>query len=252
MAGVVAGMPPRVRASLLPKARPRSGGAPHLPPRVTPPRLLPHPRAGRRPSTDLGEAAGEAGWVGATNPHGFTESYTYEATGEVSSVKDRLARTTTMAHDQLGRLLTMVDTLGRRRDRSYTVPTGGAWSGPSLTAASANGTASTTSLSGTLRSGDYQLGINAFDTEGFPAQITLYRDARPSRSGTPAPSTTASGSPTAPTARVAKSANSEARRRGSWGGRWGRGRARRCRRAARSLRACNNSSGSSCTRGGSG
>ena len=28
---------------------------------------LPHPRAGRRPSTDLGEAAGEAGWVGAPN-----------------------------------------------------------------------------------------------------------------------------------------------------------------------------------------
>ena len=112
-----------------------------------------------------------------TDPHGFTESYTYEPTGEVASIKDRLARTTTMAHDQLGRLLSMVDTLGRRHDRSYTVPTGGVWSGPSLTAASANGTASTTSLSGALRSGDYQLGVNAHDTEGFPAQITLYRDA---------------------------------------------------------------------------
>lgn len=112
-----------------------------------------------------------------TDPHGFTESYTYETTGEVASIKDRLNRTTTMAHDQLGRLLSLVDRLGRRHDRSYTVPAAGTWSGPTLSAASANGTASTTSLSGSLRSGDYQIGVNAYDTEGFPAQISLYRDA---------------------------------------------------------------------------
>ena len=112
-----------------------------------------------------------------TDPHGFTESYTYETTGEIASVKDRKSRTTTMAHDQLGRLLSMVDTLGRKHQRSYTVPAAGAWSGPSLTAASASGAASSTSLAGALRSGDYQLGVNAYDTEGFPAQISLYRDA---------------------------------------------------------------------------
>jgi len=138
---------------------------------------LPRPRAGRRPSTDKGEAAGEARWVGAHPPQGFTESYTYEATGEVKTVKDRLDRTTTMAHDQLGRLLAMVDTLGRSHGRSYSVPTAGAWTGPTLTRASADATSATASLSTPLRDGDYQLGVNALQPDGMPARISLYRDA---------------------------------------------------------------------------
>lgn len=112
-----------------------------------------------------------------TDPHGFTESYTYEPTGEVRTVQDRLARTTTMAHDQLGRLLSIVDTLGRKHQRSYSVPTASGWAGPSLAAASADATSATTSLSGALRSGDYQIGVDAHDVEGFPAQIAFYRDA---------------------------------------------------------------------------
>ena len=110
------------------------------------------------------------------DPAGFAESYSYEPTGEVKTVKDRRARTTTMSHDQLGRLLSLVDTAGRRHDRS-TIPSGGAWTGPSLTAASTDGTATTTALGDALRSGDYQVGVNAQDVEGFPAQISFYRDA---------------------------------------------------------------------------
>jgi hypothetical protein len=75
------------------------------------------------------------------------------------------------------RVLQSVDTLGRKHQRGYTVPTAGAWTGPTLTAASADSTTATTSLSTSLRTGDYQIGLNAFDTEGFPAQISLYRDA---------------------------------------------------------------------------
>jgi RHS repeat-associated protein len=112
-----------------------------------------------------------------TDPHGFTESYTYEPTGEVKTVKDRLARTTTMAHDQLGRLLAMVDTLGRRHGRSYSVPTSGAWTGPTLTSGSAAATAATSTLTSSLRDGDYQIGVNALQPDGLPAQISLYRDA---------------------------------------------------------------------------
>lgn len=36
--------------------------------------------------------------------NGFKEQYSYEPTGELTSVLDRLNRSTTMAHDQLGRL----------------------------------------------------------------------------------------------------------------------------------------------------
>jgi len=115
--------------------------------------------------------------AGVTDPHGFTESYTYEATGEVKTVRDRLARTTTLRHDGLGRVLSLVDTLGRTHTRSYAVPVGGAWSGPTLSAGSGDGSAATTGLGSALRSGDYQIGVNAHAVEGYPAQIALYRDA---------------------------------------------------------------------------
>ncbi|MDB5215539.1 MAG: Rhs family protein, partial [Myxococcaceae bacterium] len=112
-----------------------------------------------------------------TDPQGFTESYTYEPTGELKTVKDRLARTTTMAHDQLGRLLAMVDTLGRSHGRSYSVPAAAGWQGPTLTAGSADATVATGDLATQLRDGDYQIGVNALQANGFPAQISLYRDA---------------------------------------------------------------------------
>ncbi|MCA9591644.1 MAG: hypothetical protein KC657_40385, partial [Myxococcales bacterium] len=89
--------------------------------------------------------------VGATPPHGFEETYSYEVTGELRETVDRLSRTSTMTHDQLGRVLAMVDTLGRRHTRTYPVPTAGAWSGPGLTAASADATAAATALTAAMR-----------------------------------------------------------------------------------------------------
>ena len=115
-----------------------------------------------------------------TDPHGFTESYEYTPTGELTKVKDRLLRDTTYSHDQLGRVLAMVDTLGRTHARSYALPTltpAQHWTGPTLMAGSADGTAAATSLTAPLRSGDYQIGHNALPISGYPAEVELYRDA---------------------------------------------------------------------------
>jgi YD repeat-containing protein len=112
-----------------------------------------------------------------TDPHGFTERYTYEPTGELKTVTDKLARQSAWSHDQLGRVLAMTDTLGRRHDQRYAVPAAGSWSGPTLMAGSGDATPSTTSLTGSLRSGDYQIGHNAYPIEGYPAGVALYQDA---------------------------------------------------------------------------
>jgi len=71
----------------------------------------------------------------------------------------------------------MVEHRGRVHAQSYTVPASGAWTGPALMAGSADASASSTALTAALRSGDYQIGTNAQLTEGFGAQIALYRDA---------------------------------------------------------------------------
>src|SRR5262249_21172195 len=81
-----------------------------------------------------------------TDPRGFSESLTYAPTGEVRTVRDRNDRVTTMTHDQLGRLASLVDTLGRTHKPTYTQPTSGAWVGPSLMTASADGSATSGSL----------------------------------------------------------------------------------------------------------
>jgi RHS repeat-associated protein len=112
-----------------------------------------------------------------TDPLGKTESYTYEPTGEIASLTDRLGRLTKMNYDHLGRLLSMDDTAGRKHQQSYSEPQSGVWVGPTLTAASADATLPPTSLTGALAVGDYQIGINALDTEGFSPKISLYRDA---------------------------------------------------------------------------
>ncbi|MDB4933081.1 MAG: repeat protein, partial [Labilithrix sp.] len=112
-----------------------------------------------------------------TDPHEFTESYAYETTGELKKVTDKLARDTTWSHDQLGRVLAMVDTLGRRHAHAYSVPASGAWTGPTLMAGSGDATAAATSLTGTLRDGDYQIGHNAYQPAGASPAISLYRDA---------------------------------------------------------------------------
>ena len=112
-----------------------------------------------------------------TDPLGFTESYTYEPTGELASQTDRLGRLTSMNYDHLGRLLSQDDALGRKHQRSYTVPQSGAWAGPTLTAASADVNAAPIGLTDSLKAGDYQIGLNAYDEQGFPAKISFYRDA---------------------------------------------------------------------------
>lgn len=111
------------------------------------------------------------------DPKGFAESYTYETSGELKSTTDRLERTSSMTHDQLGRVATIVDIAGRKHAMGYPIPTGGTWVGPGLDAASADGSPAGTALTTSLRSGDYQIGHNAYDIEGYPAQITFYRDA---------------------------------------------------------------------------
>ncbi len=115
--------------------------------------------------------------VSVTDPHEFVETYEYETTGELKKVIDKLNRPTSWTHDQLGRVKTMTDALSRRHDHAYTAPQSGVWAGPTLMAGSADGTASTTSLSGTLRDGDYQIGKNAYPSFGRPALISIYRDA---------------------------------------------------------------------------
>jgi len=119
----------------------------------------------------------DARLASVTDPHGFTESYAYEPTRELKKVTDRLGRDTTWSHDSLGRVLAMVDALGRNHASTYTVPASGAWTGPTLMAGGADGTAPTTSLTEALRSGDYQIGHNAYRPAGAPPAISLYRDA---------------------------------------------------------------------------
>jgi len=158
---------------------------------------------------------GDARLASVTDPQGFTESYGYEPNGETKTVTDKLARQTTWSHDQLGRVLAMVDTAGRRHTNTYSVPVSGAWSGPTLMAGGADAATPSTSLTAALRGGDYQIGHNAYQVNGAPPQISLYRDAtfalgfthtfdlgsrvtrRTDRSGFPTDSTAVSG-PAAP------------------------------------------------------
>ncbi|MFO0740626.1 MAG: DUF4329 domain-containing protein [Labilithrix sp.] len=112
-----------------------------------------------------------------TDPHGFSETMTYKVTGEVETVKDRLGRTSSMTYDQLGRLTALIDIADRAHAQSYAQPTAGAWTGPSLSAGSASSAVPSTSLTAAPQDGDYQIGLNAFDVEGYPARIALYRDA---------------------------------------------------------------------------
>ncbi len=112
-----------------------------------------------------------------TDPQGFTEQYSYESTGELKQVIDKLLRPTTWTHDQLGRVTAMTDTLGRSHAHAYAIESSGVWSGPTLMSGSGDPTPPTVSLTAPLRSGDYQIGHNAYPNFGFPANISVYRDA---------------------------------------------------------------------------
>ena len=56
-----------------------------------------------------------------TVPQGFTEKYAYETTGELRKLTDKLARDTVWTHDELGRVLSMVDTLGRHHGNGLSI-----------------------------------------------------------------------------------------------------------------------------------
>jgi YD repeat-containing protein len=120
---------------------------------------------------------GDARLSSVTDPHGFTESYGYETTGELNKLVDKLTRTTTWSHDQLGRVSSMLDTLNRAHANTYALETAGSWVGPTLMTGSADATAATTTLPGTMRTGDYQIGHNVYQNAGYPAQVSLYQDA---------------------------------------------------------------------------
>lgn len=114
-----------------------------------------------------------------TDPHGFTESYAYAPTGELERTRDKLLRDTSWTHDSLGRVLSMVDTLGRRHSNTYATPAGATatWQGPTLIAGSADASAPAPGLTAPLRAGDYQIGHNGTPDESYPPAVALYRDA---------------------------------------------------------------------------
>jgi RHS repeat-associated protein len=113
----------------------------------------------------------------ATDPDGLAESYGYEPTGELNALTDRNGNITSIAHDHLGRILNVVDALGRAHARTYTVPQSGAWSGPTLSTGSVSGAPASTDFTAALNPGDYQIGRNLYQTLGYPAQVSFYRDA---------------------------------------------------------------------------
>jgi YD repeat-containing protein len=125
----------------------------------------------------------------AFDPEGREEAYAYHpTTGQLTGVTDRNNQTTQFAYDQLGRLTNVVDALNRSHGRSYPVPDRFKWNGPSLMAGSPDGTSAPKALNGHLRSGEYQIGENGYDSylanivtdqrrsRGFP-QVSFYRDA---------------------------------------------------------------------------
>jgi hypothetical protein len=82
------------------------------------------------------------------------------------------------------RVLTLVDALGRAHARAYTVPVqvnsvppSASWVGPTLTSGSAGATAASTDFTAALNPGDYQIGHNLYQPQGYPANVSFYRDA---------------------------------------------------------------------------
>jgi RHS repeat-associated protein len=120
-----------------------------------------------------------------TNPDGFSESYTYEPTGELKSILDRNDNLTAITHDHLGRVLSIVDAIGRMHARAYPVPSvnsppfgqPSAWNGPSVLSGSASTAAASTDFSAALNPGDYQIGHAQYPIYGYPPGESFYRDA---------------------------------------------------------------------------
>jgi YD repeat-containing protein len=125
---------------------------------------------------------GQGRLASVTDPQGFTESYQYEPTSELKTLTDKLSRATRYTHDDLGRVSSMIDTLGRSHGNTYAFPQTDAtsqpvWVGPSLMAGSGDTSAAATSLTAPMRNGDYQIGKNGYAQQGYPAIVSLYRDA---------------------------------------------------------------------------
>ncbi len=111
------------------------------------------------------------------DPDGLPEAYTYEPTGELKSLVDRNDNLTTITHDHLGRVASIVDALSRMHARTYTVPSGGSWVGPTITSGSATAAAASVDFSAALNPGDYQIGNAQYPKYGYPPGESFYRDA---------------------------------------------------------------------------
>ena len=111
-----------------------------------------------------------------TDPDGHSTSLTYQTTGELTQVTDPNSNSSTMTYDALGRLSTATDALTRAYARIYPTPTTSGWSGPAVLSGSSTSTATTTDITAALANGQYQIGVNLFQQEGDPGQVTFYRD----------------------------------------------------------------------------
>jgi YD repeat-containing protein len=112
-----------------------------------------------------------------TDPLGKSEVYVYTAQGDLQLYQDRNQRSTSFSYDELGRPSASVDPAGRRGSFAYPIPAGGQWTGASVFAGSPDAQAPPTSLTASLRDGEYQIGLREHRAAGHPAQVEFYRDA---------------------------------------------------------------------------
>ncbi|MCK6538346.1 MAG: hypothetical protein L6Q84_35685, partial [Polyangiaceae bacterium] len=112
-----------------------------------------------------------------TDPFTKTETYTYNAAGDLIAFQDRKARTTSFGFDQLGRPSTTTDPALRKGTFAYPIPVAGAWTGAAVFAGSPDTQAAPTDLTASLRDGEYQIGLREHRAGGYPAQVEFYRDA---------------------------------------------------------------------------
>ncbi|MCC6669411.1 MAG: hypothetical protein IT375_37080, partial [Polyangiaceae bacterium] len=112
-----------------------------------------------------------------TDPLTKTETYTYNAAGDLIAFQDRKQRTTGFGFDQLGRPSTTTDPQGRKGTFAYPVPISGAWTGAAVFAGSPDSQSAPTGLTASLRDGEYQIGLREHRAGGYPAQVEFYRDA---------------------------------------------------------------------------
>ncbi len=111
------------------------------------------------------------------DPHANTETYFYTPQGDLTAFVDRKSRISVLTYDQLGRPATTTDPASRVGTFAYPIPAASHWVGASLFAGSPDAQPAPTSLTATLRDGEYQIGLRDHKPGGYPAGVELYRDA---------------------------------------------------------------------------